>query len=68
METVLSRPTTARNTQWARERIARAKVPYAARRVPRKDMATLLTGSVRPCAGNLVLARVQNWGSTATLN
>jgi hypothetical protein len=68
METVLS-PSTAAScqTQWARERIARAKMPYAVRRVPRKDMAALLTGSVRPRAGNLVLARVEKLGQHSHL-
>jgi hypothetical protein len=63
METVMSQSATKLwNTQWARERIACAKMPYAVRRVPLKEMATLLTGAVRPRAGHLVLARVEKLG------
>jgi hypothetical protein len=68
METALPQPATAPwTTQYDPERIARAKMPYAIRRVPRKDMATLLTGSVRPRAGNLVLARVEKLGQHSHL-
>lgn len=68
METVMSRSaTTPWNTKWEPERIARAKMPYAIRRVPRKEMATLLTGAVRPRAGHLVLARVEKLGQHSHL-
>ena len=42
-------------------RIACLKMPYATRRVPRKVLATLLTG-VTPSVGDLVLARVEKLG------
>lgn len=38
------------------------RVPYAARRVKRSDMATLLTEPCRPMAGDLVLARIDGIG------
>ncbi|BCR05834.1 DUF1611 domain-containing protein [Desulfuromonas versatilis] len=39
-------------------RLFRAKFTYAVRRVPRKAMATLVTGKLEPKAGDLILARV----------
>ena len=43
-------------------RIESWKLPYAARRVPRETIATLLTGEVTPRVGDLVLARVDKLG------
>jgi hypothetical protein len=43
-------------------RIARAKVGYSTRRVPRSHMLTVLTGDLTPRAGDLVLARVKGLG------
>ena len=40
------------------ERLRRAKIAFACRRVPREDLCTLLSGDIRPRAGQLVLARV----------
>jgi len=39
-------------------RLSRAKAGFSTRRVPKEDMRTLVTGDVRPRAGDLVLARV----------
>jgi molybdopterin-guanine dinucleotide biosynthesis protein len=43
-------------------RLDRAKEGFATRRVPRAVMRTLITGAVRPRAGDLVLARVDKIG------
>lgn len=43
------------------ERLARVRMPYATRRVPRTAMATLITDA-RPGAGDLVLARIDKLG------
>lgn len=40
------------------ERLRRAKIAFSCRRVPRQDLCTLLTGDIRPRAGQLVLARI----------
>ena len=40
-------------------RLARAKAGFCTRRVPKDDMRTLVTGDVRPRAGDIVLARVE---------
>lgn len=39
-------------------RIAAAKEGFSTRHVPKEAMQTLLTGALRPCAGDVVLARV----------
>ncbi len=39
-------------------RALRAKAAFTTRRVPRSTMATLLSGDVKPSAGDVVLARV----------
>jgi molybdopterin-guanine dinucleotide biosynthesis protein len=39
-------------------RLSSAKEGFTTRRVPKEDMRTLIKGSVRPCAGDIVLARV----------
>lgn len=68
MDTAMMQPATAPwTTQYDPERIARAKKPYAIRRVPPNHMATLLRGSIRPRAGNLVLARVDKLGQHSHL-
>lgn len=43
-------------------RVARAKPAFTARRVPSVVIRTLVTGAVRPRAGDLVLARVDRLG------
>lgn len=43
-------------------RIGNMKTPYSTRRVPRKAMATLLSGEVTPKVGDLVLCRVEKIG------
>jgi hypothetical protein len=40
-------------------RLGRAKAGFCTRRVPKEDMRTLVTGDVRPRAGDIVLARVE---------
>lgn len=40
-------------------RLARAKAGFCTRRVPKEDMRTVVTGSVRPRAGDVVLARIE---------
>ncbi len=40
-------------------RLNRAKAGFSTRRVPKEDMRTLVTGDVRPRAGDVVLARVE---------
>ena len=40
-------------------RLARAKAGFSTRRVPKDDMRTLVTGDVRPRAGDVVLARIE---------
>jgi hypothetical protein len=44
------------------EQLARAKPSFATRRVPRSAMRTLVCGSVRPRAGDLVYARISRLG------
>ena len=44
------------------DRLARAKTGFATRRVPRSAMRTLVSGTVRPRAGDLVLAVVERLG------
>jgi hypothetical protein len=41
------------------KRLERANAGFCTRRVPRGDMRTLVTGDVRPRAGDVVLARVE---------
>ena len=43
-------------------RVGRAKRAFTTRRVPARNMKTLVSGEVRPTTGNLVLARVQELG------
>lgn len=45
-----------------RARAARAKRAFTTRRVPARDMRTLITGNVKPVAGNLLLATVHELG------
>lgn len=45
-----------------RVRTAKAKRAFTTRRVPARDMRTLITGNVKPVAGNLVLATVHELG------
>jgi len=40
------------------QRVARAKSAYTTRRVPAGEMLTMLSGNVRPAAGDLVLAEI----------
>lgn len=40
-----------------------AKTSFTTRRVPREAMLTLVGGAVRPCPGDLVLARVERLGN-----
>ena len=49
------------------DRLARAKVAYAVRRVSSSAMETLITGDVCPRPGDLVLARVDRLGQHARL-
>lgn len=51
-----------RYTKLRRERAARAKRAFTTRRVPARDMQTLISGNVKPVAGNLVLATVHELG------
>lgn len=44
------------------ERLLKAKRAFTTRRVPESDMHTLISGTVRPVSGNLVLASVQELG------
>lgn len=44
------------------EATARAKTSFATRRVPSDAMSTLISGSVRPCSGDLILASVVRLG------
>ena len=46
-----------------RERLSQVKRAYSTRRVPRSAIKTLLTGGVKPKAGDLVLAQVVKLGS-----
>lgn len=50
-----------------RNRVLRAKAAYTTRRVPRDDMAMLVTGDVTPKAGDVVLARVEKVGQHARI-
>jgi hypothetical protein len=43
-------------------RVRRAKRAFTTRRVPKKDMLTLITGDVTPSSGDLVLATVHELG------
>lgn len=45
-----------------RERAGKAKRAFTTRRVPARDMQTLIRGNIRPVAGNLVLATVHELG------
>jgi hypothetical protein len=45
-----------------RKRAAQAKRAYTTRRVPARDMQTLIIGNVKPVPGNLVLATVHELG------
>ena len=45
-----------------RSRAAKAKRSFTTRRVPARDMSTLITGAVKPVSGDLVLARVHELG------
>lgn len=46
----------------SRARAARAKRAFTTRRVPLRDMRTLVTGTIRPKTGNIVLASVHELG------
>lgn len=50
-----------------RHRLDRAKKAYTTRRVPLEDIALLIEGGWRPCAGDLVLARVDRLGQHSKL-
>jgi hypothetical protein len=45
-----------------RERVSRAKRAFTTRRVVPECMRTLLSGQLKPCAGDLVIARVDELG------
>lgn len=45
-----------------RNRVLRAKAAYTTRRIPREDIATLVTGDVTPKTGDVVLARIEKVG------
>ncbi len=45
-----------------RSRLMKAKRAFSTRRVPAKDMRTLVSGNLKPVTGNLVLATVQELG------
>ena len=45
-----------------RHRVLKAKKAFTTRRVPTKDMQTILSGNIRPAAGDLVLAQVHELG------
>jgi molybdopterin-guanine dinucleotide biosynthesis protein len=45
-----------------RSRATKAKRAFTTRRIPARDMQTLITGDVRPVSGNLVLATVHELG------
>ncbi len=49
-------------SRFHRHRALKAKKAFTTRRVPVKDMRTILSGNIRPKAGDLVLARVQELG------
>ena len=44
------------------ERLLKTKRAFTTRRVPESDMHTLISGTVKPVSGNLVLANVQELG------
>jgi hypothetical protein len=48
--------------KFKRERAAKAKRAFTTRRVPARDMQTLISGSAKPVTGNLVLATVHELG------
>ena len=45
-----------------RQRVLKAKKAFTTRRVPTKDMRTVLSGDIRPAPGDLVLATVHELG------
>lgn len=49
-------------TKLQRARASRTKRAFTTRRVPARDMETLISGNVEPVAGNLVLATVHELG------
>lgn len=54
-------------TRLDRFRLKRAKRAFSTRRVPPERMQTLITGNLRPVAGDLVLARVDMLGKQTRL-
>ena len=51
----------------SRERMLRAKVSYTPRHANLESAAVLLTGDIKPKAGDLVLARIEKIGQHAAL-
>lgn len=49
-------------TSLTRSRAMKAKRAFTTRRIPARDMQTLISGEVRPVSGNLVLATVHELG------
>lgn len=56
---VTTRTSRAQVESLEEKRLERANAGFCTRRVPRGDMRTLVTGDVRPRAGDVVLARVE---------